>query len=311
MNDEPLISIVSPVYKAEKIVPELIRRIVLSVEAITNNYEMVLVCDGSPDDSWNAIKYECDKNKKIIGVNLSRNFGQHYALSAGLNMAKGNWVVVMDCDLQDRPEEIAGMLKYAQDNGYDAVVAKRTARKDGFVKRMSSVCYNRVYQWLSGMSADNSIANFGIYNRKVVSAFCEMKDVSRSFQSLLAYLGFNIGVVEVEHSQRYEGKSSYSWRKLFALSSDIILANSNKPLKLTIRLGLIITILAVLMILYNLIAYLTSDVLPGFSATIISIWFVGGLNVFVLGVFGLYLDKIFNQVKNRPLYIISEVINGK
>lgn len=307
----PYLSVVSPVYKAENIVHELVRRIVNSVEQITQEYEILLVCDGSPDNSWEKIKEECSSNEKVRGIRLSRNFGQHYAITAGLEKSKGEWIVLMDCDLQDQPEDIGRMLDYAKVNEYDAVVAKRINRKDKFLKRMSSVSYNKFFHWISGINTDSSLSNYGVYNRNVINAFCRMNDVSRSFQSLLAYLGFRIGALEVEHSERYEGKSSYSWKKLFALSSDIILSNSNKPLKLTVKLGLIITILSILMVIYNIIVYLLDNVQPGFSSTIISIWFVGGLNVFVLGVFGLYLDKIFNQVKGRPIYIISEVLNEK
>jgi dolichol-phosphate mannosyltransferase len=138
-----------------------------------------------------------------------------------------------------------------------------------------------------------------------------MIDASRSWQSLLSYVGFKNGVVEVEHSSRYEGKSSYSWKRLYKLSMDIILSNSNKPLKFAINIGGIITLISLIMVVYNLIVFLIDDVLPGFSSTMIAIWFVGGVNVFLIGVIGLYIDKIFNQVKSRPLYIISEILNGK
>lgn len=304
-------SIVSPVYKAEKIVPELVKRIVSNISKITNDYEVILVCDGSPDNSWLAIKNECEKNDHIIGINLSRNFGQHYALSAGLKKASGEWVFVMDCDLQDRPEEFSLLYQEAVNKNLDYVVAKRMARKDTFLKRMSSVVFNGVYEWLSGIRTDRSLANYGIYNYKVIAAYNSMIDASRSWQSLLSYVGFKNGVVEVEHSSRYEGKSSYSWKRLYKLSMDIILSNSNKPLKFAINLGGIITLISLIMVVYNLIVFLIDDVLPGFSSTMISIWFVGGVNVFLIGVIGLYIDKIFNQVKSRPLYIISEILNGK
>lgn len=308
---KPYISVVSPIYKAEKIVHELVRRIVLNVEKITPEYEVILVCDGSPDNSWQAIKDECAANPRVVGVNLSRNFGQHYALSAALSKARGEWVYVLDCDLQDRPEEFERLYNKAVSDGLDYVVARRVGRKDGFLKRLSSTTYNYVYGKLSGLKADKTIANYGIYNRRVVDAFNEMKDVSRSFQSLLAYVGFRWEALDVEHSERYEGKSSYSWGRLIRLSLDIILSNSNIPLKLAIQLGAVMTVIAMAMVLYNLVVFLVSDVIPGFSATIISIWFVGGIIVFILGIVGLYIDKIFNQVKARPIYIISEVINGE
>ena len=304
-------SIVSPIYKAEKIVPELVKRIVSNITKITNDYEIILVCDGSPDNSWLAIKNECALNKHVIGINLSRNFGQHYALSAGLKKASGEWVIVMDCDLQDRPEEFSTLYNEVINKNLDYVVAKRVSRKDNFLKRMSSLVFNSIYEWLSGIHTDRSLANYGIYNHKVIKAFNSMIDTSRSWQSLLSYVGFKHGVVEVEHSSRFEGKSSYSWKRLYKLSMDIILSNSNKPLKFAINIGGIITLISLVMIVYNLITFLIDDVLPGFSSTMISIWFVGGVNVFLIGVIGLYIDKIFNQVKSRPLYIISEILNGK
>lgn len=308
-SNEPLISVVSPVYKAEKIVKELVRRINNSVSSITNEFEIVLVCDGSPDCSWKEINDICKTQQNVVGINLSRNFGQHYALSAGLQHARGQWIVVMDCDLQDQPEEIPNLFAKAQE-GYDMVLAKRVARKDKYLKRLSSTVYNYTYHKLSGLETDKAIANFGIYNKKVIDAFNNMRDTSRSFQSLLAYLGFESTTLEVQHSERFEGRSSYSWRKLLSLSSDVILANSNKPLKIAIKLGLIMTLFAIFLVIYNLIVHLSGNVIPGFSSTIISIWLVGGLNLFVLGIIGLYIDKIFCQVKGRPLFIISEIVNG-
>lgn len=305
----PLFSIVSPVYKAEKIVPELVRRIECSVKSITEDFEIVLVCDGSPDNSWLAIKEECAKDKRVVGINLSRNFGQHYAITAGMRYARGEWIVLMDCDLQDRPEEIPHLYEKALE-GYDIVQSRRVHRKDGFFKRLSSKAFHVVFDWFSGMKTDNSISNLGIYSRKVIDAFNGMQETSRSFGTLLSYVGFRKCTIDVEHSKRYEGHSSYSFRSLMKLMFDITISNSNKPLRIIIVFGFLFSFLAFLLALYNLIAHWVGIVnVQGFTTTVFSIWFVGGVILMVLGVVGLYIGKIFNQVKQRPLFIVAEEIN--
>lgn len=303
------ISIVSPVYRGEKMVSELVRRIIENVETITSDYEIILVNDASPDNSWGEIEKECAKNTKVKGINLSRNFGQHYAITAGLNYAKGEWVVVMDCDLQDRPEEIPNLYNKAQE-GWDIVYARRTDRKDSFLKRLSSQIFHSIYSWLSGMKTDKSIANFGIYHSKVIKAFNTMNEVARSFGSLLSYVGFKTTAIEVEHSDRFEGKSSYSIYKLLKLSFDVIISNSNKPLRMAVALGFIMASLSFFVALYNIIAHQVGFIkLEGFTTTVFSIWFVGGLMLTVSGILGLYIGKIFDQVKGRPIYIVRDEIN--
>ena len=157
------LSIVSPVYKGEKMLPELVSRIERSVSKITNEYEIILVNDKSPDNSWNIIKCICKNNPHIKGVNLSRNFGQHYAISAGLSLVQGDWIIVMDCDLQDRPEEIPNLIAKTQE-GYDIIYARRAIRTDGFFKKLSSTIFHSTFDWLSGSKTDKTIANFGAYS---------------------------------------------------------------------------------------------------------------------------------------------------
>lgn len=307
----PLFSIVSPVYKAEKIVPELVKRIKENVERISDDFEIILVCDGSPDNSWLAIKEECAKDKRVVGINLSRNFGQHYAITAGMRYVKGEWIVLMDCDLQDRPEEIPRLYDRACE-GYDIVQARRMHRKDGFFKRLSSKVFHVVFDWFSGMKTDKAIGNLGIYNRKVIETFNSMEETSRSFGTLLSYVGFRKTTLDVEHAERFEGKTSYSFKTLMKLMFDVTISNSNKPLRIIVVFGFIFSLLSFLLALYNVIARLVGIVtLQGFTTTVFSIWFVGGVIMMVLGVLGLYIGKIFNQVKQRPLFIVAEEINIK
>lgn len=309
MNSSLEISVVSPVYKGEKMLSELVRRIKESVQTITDDFEIILVNDASPDNSWVEIEKVCAEDKRVKGLDLSRNFGQHYAITAGLHYAKGVWVVVMDCDLQDRPEEIPNLYKKAQE-GWDIVYARRTEKQFSFFKRLSSTLFHSVYDWLCGMKTDKTVANFGIYKQQVIEEYCKMPEVARSFGTLMNYLGFKQCCVDVKHAERAEGKSSYSLRKLLKLSFDIIISNSNKPLRLAVELGFIMSLFSFLLALYNLIARLVGLIdLPGYTTTVFSIWFVGGLLLFVLGIIGLYIGKIFDQVKQRPIYIVSKKIN--
>ena len=308
-NNTPLISVVSPVYKAERIVEELIKRVKTVLAQITENYEIILVNDCSPDNSWEMIVQESEKEHRIKGINLSRNFGQHYAITAGLDYAKGDWVIVMDCDLQDSPEEISKLYDKAKE-GWDIVVAKRVKRQDKLFKRLSSKLFNWIYASLSGIDVNSSTANFGIYHSQVINEYNKMPEVARSFPSLIRYIGFKSCIIDVRHSKRSEGASSYTFSKLFYLAGDVILSNSNKPLKICITLGFIMSIISFLMAFYNLMAYYFGLIeVPGFTTTVFSIWFIGGLMLTFIGIISLYIGKIFNQVKGRPLYIISEMVN--
>lgn len=290
-------------------VAELVRRNVESVRAITDDYEIILVNDASPDNSWEEIVKQCELNPNVKGINLSRNFGQHFAITAGLNYAKGDWVVVMDCDLQDRPEEIPNLYKKAQE-GFDIVYARRADRKDGFMKRMSSKLYHGVFNWLSGLKSDSAIANFGIYKQSVIDEFNKMPERARSFPSLVQYLGFKDTAIDVEHASRAEGRSSYNLHKLLKLSFDVIVSNSNKPLRLAVGLGFGMAAVSFLLAVYNVIARWVGIIrVPGYTTTLFSIWFVGGLILFVMGVLGLYLGKIFDQVKGRQLFVVRDKIN--
>ena len=309
MNKLPHISIVSPVYRGEKMVAELVRRNVESVTTITDDYEIILVNDASPDNSWEEIVKQCESNPKVKGINLSRNFGQHYAITAGLHYAKGDWVIVMDCDLQDKPEEIPNLYKKAQE-GFDIIYARRVERKDKFFKRLSSMLFHWVYNWLSGLQTDKTVANFGIYKHCVIEEFNKMPERARSFPSLVTYLGFRDAAIDVEHAERAEGNSSYNLYKLFRLSFDVIVSNSNKPLRMAVGLGFGMAALSFLLALYNLIAKWIGIIqVEGFTTTIFSIWFVGGVMLLVMGILGLYMGKIFDQVKGRQLFVVRDVIN--
>ena len=302
-------SIVSPIYYGEKMLETLVSRIEQSLNPITDDYEIILVNDCSPDGSWLKIKEICARDTKVKGINLSRNFGQHYAISAGLSVCSGEWIVVMDCDLQDRPEEIPNLHAKALE-GYDIVYARRVVRHDGFFKRISSKIFHSVFDWLSGIKTDSSISNFGVYNKIVIDEYNKMGEVARSFDSLIKYLGFNTAAVDVQHDSRGDGKSSYTLKKLLSLSFDVMISNTNKPLKMAIGFGFFMSFISFCLAVFNIVAKYVGNIgVEGYTSTVFSIWFVGGILLMMLGILGLYVGKIFDQVKQRPIFVIREKLN--
>lgn len=306
---KPHISVVSPEYKGEKMVHELVERVVASVTKITDNYEIILVNDASPDNTWEAISVECAANPKVKGLNLSRNFGQHYAITAGLKYATGDWVVVMDCDLQDVPEEIPNLYKKAQE-GYDIVYARRVVKHVGFWKRFSSTLFHIVLNWLSGTKTDSAIGNYGAYSRQVINEYNYIPQQSRSFGDLILTLGFKKGFVEVEQDPRKDGMSGYTLAKLLRLSSDIIISSSNRPLHFAVKVGVVISSVSFVLAVYNVFARLAGFItIDGFTTTVFSIWFLGGVVLLVLGIIGIYIGKIYDELKCHQLFIVKEKIN--
>jgi B-glycosyltransferase, glycosyltransferase family 2 protein len=301
-----MISIVSPVYRVEKILPILVSEINLVMERIGEDYEIILVDDRSPDNSWEVMKVLSSQNSKIKSIRLSRNFGQHSAIFAGLTKAKGDWVVVMDCDMQDQPKEIAKLYKKALE-GYDIVLGQRENRKDKFLKKLSSKLFYKVFNYLSGGQFNNEIGNFGIYKKKVIDSILNINDYIKFFPLFINWVGFKSVSIPIEHGEREEGKSSYSISRLLKLAFNVIVSFSDKPLRLFINFGLGISILSFVLGIYYLYLSITHKITqPGFSSLILSIWFLSGIIISCIGIVGVYLGKTFDQAKNRPTFIIDE-----
>jgi glycosyltransferase involved in cell wall biosynthesis len=306
---KPHISVISPVYKAEKIVDDLVKDVLVSLTSITENFEIILVDDCGPDNSWTKIEENCLKDKRVKGIKLSRNFGQHYAITAGLEAAKGEWIIVMDCDLQDRPDEIPNLYKKALE-GYEVVFAQRIARKDSFFKKLGSKLFYSIFSYLTDTKQDSSVANFGIYHKKVVDAILSMQDHIRYFPTMSRWVGFNSAYIPVKHSDRAEGRSSYSFKKLIFLAFNNMIAFSDKPLWLMVKFGAIISFISFVIGVFYIIKFLLGQILePGFTSLILSIWLLSGVIIFMLGIVGIYVGKTFEKSKDRPVYIINKSIN--
>jgi polyisoprenyl-phosphate glycosyltransferase len=303
------ISIVSPVYYGAALVNQLVTRLESVLGGLTDRFEIILVEDGSPDKSWAAIEAVCATHPRVVGVKLSRNFGQHYAITAGLRLTRGEFVVVMDCDLQDRPEEIPNLLRVARE-GADIVLARRAARQDAFLTRLRSALFYRTLTYLTGVPHDAAVANFGVYGRKVVDTLNGMPESIRYFPTMIRWVGFRVRMLNVVHEARTEGRSTYTMGKLLRLATDIILANSDKPLRMVVKAGFVIAAIGFGFACYTIVRAIRGEIVVlGYASLMVSIWVLAGLIVIILGVVGLYIGKIFEGVKQRPPFIISALLN--
>lgn len=300
----PHLSVVIPVYKAENCLEELYQRLRAALEGISPDFEIVLVEDCGGDNSWQMIERLSMEDPRVRGIQFSRNFGQHYGITAGLDHCHGDWVVVMDCDLQDRPEEIPRLYAKAQE-GYDIVLARRGARSDPPLKRMTSWLFYKLFSYLADIDYDGDSGNFRIMSRKVVANFCHIREQLRFFSGLVHWMGFPTSSIEVEHAERFEGKSTYTFAKLWKLAAETIIAYSDKPLRLAVRLGFMMAFFSFCYGAYILWrSFFYNSPVLGWSSLMVSLYFIGGIIISILGIIGIYLGKTFDESKKRPLYII-------
>ena len=302
------ISVIIPVYKCCNCLHELSDRLTKAISPITEDFEIIMVNDASPDQSWNVIKQLSSADSRVRGIKFSRNFGQHRAITAGLDHARGDWAVVMDCDLQDKPEEIIKLYDKAKE-GYDIVFGRRHSRNDSFLKKTGSRLFYKVFDYFTDSKIDNTVANFSIISAEVVKAMRTLREQNRSYPLFINWVGFTRANVDIEHAKRSRGKSSYTFKKLLDLAVDNIVSQSNKPLRLSIKLGFSMSILSILYAVWLIIRYFMFSIeVEGWTSVMVSIYFIGGLMFANMGIIGLYIGKIFDETKERPLYIIEETI---
>jgi dolichol-phosphate mannosyltransferase len=246
----------------------------------------------------------------VKGVFLSRNFGQQYALNAGFDLSTGNYVVTLDCDLQNPPAQIKDLYEKILE-GYDIVFASRQNRPDNFFMTQGSHLFNKLMGFLTDTRQDESLAEFAIYRRKVVDAMAQMGDYRRYYPLMNQWVGFKTAKVLVNHDERTDGKeSSYSMRKRIDLAVTTAVSFSTKSLRLIVYFGVVITFLAILLALFLVIKTLVMGIdVSGWVTLFVSMWFIAGILVTVIGVVAVYVGNIFDEVKHRPSYIIDEKLN--
>lgn len=308
MSERVHLSIVSPVFLAEGILERLVNGIISSVGEHFDSYEIILVDDGSSDGSWNEIKVLSEKYMEVKGVKLSRNFGQHMAVTAGLESANGDNIVIMDCDMQDDPKVITSLMEYRL-RGYEIVFTERVGRKHSFHKILLSYTYNLMFRLFADKAYSINTGSLVVFSRTVKEALLKMGDHDRLYIQMLKWVGFSSITIPIEHRSRELGKSSYTFSKLLQLAWQGYTSHSNRLLNLNIFLGILISVLSFLLILFLFYRYLVLDILPGWTSVIVCILFVGGVMMIGLGILGIYIGKIFDLVKDRPLYVVEKRIN--
>ena len=305
----PIISIVVPVYGCEECLLALHARITAALAPLRIDYELVLVDDRSRDRSWNVLLDLAAADTTVRLLRLSRNFGQHAAITAGLAASRGDYAVVMDCDLQDPPEEIPRLLAKAEE-GYDIVHTQRKGRSDSWFRRTASRSYFRVLNAVLGTSMNAERGNFSIVSRKVVEAFLEVNDKDRHYLMILEWLGFRSTAIPFQHAERYAGKSTYTLRTLLTFALDGLFFQTTTLLRWIVYSGFVLSACGLLLAAFFMVNYLFRDPYPGWTSLGVLLLVIGGFIITSTGVTGLYIGKIFTQVKDRPLYIVDVAVEG-
>jgi polyisoprenyl-phosphate glycosyltransferase len=304
-NERPDISVVIPVYKAEACLGELHHRLVKSLEALHLTFEIVMIEDCGGDNSWNVIQELAAQDDRLRGFKLSRNFGQHNALTAGLDQVRGEWTVIMDCDLQDKPEDIGRLIEKTHE-GYDVVIARNIIRRHSWIKQITAKAFYRVFSWFAGYNYDDGARSFRIMSHDATNALKAMREQMRSIGPLGMWIGFPSAYINVELEPRYAGRSSYNTRLLLSLAFNNIVAFSDRPLRISISFGFAMAGCAFSYGIYTVIRAMLHDIpVPGWTSLITSLYLIGGLILANLGVVGVYIGRTFDEAKGRPLYFIA------
>lgn len=308
-GSRPHLSVVTPTYCCSDCLEELHRRVVACVSTLTEDFELVVVNDGSPQADWAVLERLAAADPRVKALSLARNFGQHYALAAGIDHAEGDWVVVMDCDLQDAPEEIPRLYAKAQE-GYEVVFARRLRKRFSPFKRFTSAAFNRFLGFLMGARLDSAVGNYSIISRKVVRNLRLFKERNRSYGLFIRWLGFEAGFIDVEHRDRFAGETTYTLGKMVALATEAVISQSDKPLRYSIQFGTAVAFFSFAYGGYQIVRYLLWAIpVPGWTSVIVSLYFIGGLLFANLGIVGLYIGRIFDETRRRPLYVVKKTLN--
>ncbi len=305
-DDTVEISAALAVYNEEQILPELCRRLSTVLQSLAGSYEIVLVDDGSRDGSWKTIEDICGRNPNVKGIKFSRNFGQHVAITAALDNARGDYIVLMDADLQDRPEEIPRMLERCR-QGFEVVYARRRSRADSAGKKLSSRIFYSVFNKLSSFHISPDVGVFRIITRRVCSQVVLMREQARFIPGLIDWMGFSSDYIDVDRPERGAGQTQYTLAKLMKLGIETIIAFSNLPLRAASGLGFIVSSLSFPPVFYFVLKWLfLGDAAAGWAGLVTGMLFLGGVQLLAIGILGEYTGRIYMDVKHRPLYVIEK-----
>jgi dolichol-phosphate mannosyltransferase len=302
-----MISVVIPIYNEEKNIPLLFERLKNALENTAQSFELIYVNDGSKDKSIAVIKGLAKDHSFVKFINFSRNFGHQIAVSAGLDLCKGSEVVIIDADGQDPPELIPELYKKLKE-GYEIVYAKRKSRKgESALKLLTARWFYKILAKLTSIYIPMDTGDFRIIHRKVVDQINKMPEKQKFLRGQMAWVGFRQTFVEYDRDERMSGDTGYTFRKMFRLAMDGITSFSNFPLRVATISGFACAFIGFFLIIYTLYSrYVLKDYEPGWSSLMITIVFIGGIQLIGIGIIGEYISRIYDNIRNRPLYIVDE-----
>lgn len=305
------ITVLIPVFNDQEVLQELHRRLKVVLDKDWRDYEMILVDDGSGDSSWQGIEALHKKDDRIVGIRLMRNFGQQNAIAAGLDYAGGDVVVIMDSDLQDRPEDIPRLVQALEENDASMAIARWKSRKDSWFKLAVSRLFYSVSKKITNIRHEPNLAVFRAIKREVIEELRKYPEKTSTTLSLLYWIGVDYVAVDLERDPRFAGKSGYSLKKMIKLTADRIFSFSMFPIRAAILAGTLISALSFFTGMVLIIRRVMGLVAPGWTSMIVLTLFLFGLNFLFLGVVGEYLGRIFLESKQRPKYIVKKVLGNK
>jgi len=306
---QPELSLILPIYNEAENITELYRRSKLVLEKI-GTYEIIFINDCSRDNSLSQLKLLSEKDATIKIIDFSRNFGHQIAITAGIDYAEGKAVIIMDSDLQDTPETISEMvIKWKV--GFDVVYGKRRTRKDTFFKKITALCFYRILKKFANIEIPEDTGDFRLMDRKVIIEMRKMREHSRFMRGMTSWVGFKQTAVLFDRQKRKFGKTNYPLRKMLKLSMDALTSFSYIPLKLATYLGFTVAVFSLFGIIYAIIRkeFFSNAVVSGWTFLAITILFLGSIQLFVLGIIGEYIGRIYTETQGRPLYVIKERVN--
>jgi polyisoprenyl-phosphate glycosyltransferase len=307
-EDDVQLSVVVPVYGCGECLVALHERLTRTLADMVESYELVFVDDRSVDDGWAVLKRLACRDSHLRAFRLSRNFGQDAAITAGLAQARGDWVVVMDCDLEEAPEDIPRLWAAAQ-AGYDVVRTTRRGWRHSAFRRWTSRIYRRL-TLETDVRPDYS--NLSLLSRRVVDAFLRLRDRDREYMIALDWLGFDSTAIEIEHHNRHAGESGYTLQRLVRVALDGMFFRSTVLLRLVVLLGFVIAVIGVVVATLEIVDYFAEPdkTVPGYTSLAVLLLVLAGFIIVSVGVVGLYVGRIFEQVKDRPLFLIDDQAGG-
>jgi len=311
MKPTQSLSIVIPVYNDEDVLDELVRRLVPVAESLSEDFEVIFIDDGSRDQSWKILVKLQKGNPKLKIIKLARNFGQSNSTAAGLDHASGDIIVIMDSDLQDRPEDIPKLIQSMEENDTDMAIVKWISRKDSFSKKFFSRFFHSVSNRITNLHYEPGLGVFRVLRKNALDQIKSIPETTGTTLSLMYWSGFDYSIVELQRDARYAGASGYNLRKMLKLAADRIFSYSRFPIRVATYVGLTVGGLSIVFGILLIIKRLINENIPaGWTSTLVLLAFLFGINFFFLGIIGEYLGRTYLESKGRPKYIISRIIES-